>query len=372
MSRNSVMVSSPPRCSRNSCSPRSSSQCPSASRDSSAACHRWKPSRLSSAWTRSSPPARQHADLHRVAGVERQADRHRLAVAQLVSCQRFQLVRRPVAVVERAGAAGLERIAALRDLAHVQFGAAPDHSRHGGGFAGAQRIGVRLQPFEEHSSRISATFTASAMPAILSRGCKRAQEVGIVEHRERRREAAEQVLDPERVDAVLHADAGIVLRQHRGRHADVAHAAMRATRRRSRSGRGTRRRRCRRRRRGDRRRGSTRRCCRRVEQRRIVLDLLAARHHLRRAPAAPWRRRAAPHSLRCRAPAIGKRAATLASTKTTKRWRSLGLAPQQGVAEHRVVMREQVLGEVHGVLVANRERLQVHRGTVARRVAAGS
>ena len=49
-------------------------------------------------------------------------------------------------------------------------------------------------------------------------------------HRERRRERAEEVLHAERVDAVLHADAGVVLREHGRRHADETDAAMRGRR----------------------------------------------------------------------------------------------------------------------------------------------
>src|SRR5258706_13444278 len=74
----------------------------------------------------------EHADLDRVTRIERQPDRDRFAVAKLVRRQALELVRGPVAVVEWPRATGLERIAAVRDLAHVQFGAAADHLRHRG------------------------------------------------------------------------------------------------------------------------------------------------------------------------------------------------------------------------------------------------
>ena len=54
-------------------------------------------------------PGPQHAGLHRIARVERHADRHRLAVPQLVGRQRLELVRGPVPIVERPAAAALER-----------------------------------------------------------------------------------------------------------------------------------------------------------------------------------------------------------------------------------------------------------------------
>ena len=168
----------------------------------------------------------EHADLHRVAAVERDADGHCLAVAQLVIGQRFELVGRPVAIVERPGAAALEGIAAVRDLPHVQLGAAPDHARHGLRRAGAQRLDLRLQPLEEHGVADQPDLDRLGHAGDAIARVQRAQEVGVVEHRERRREGADEVLDPERVDAVLHADARVVLRQDRGRHAHMAHAAM--------------------------------------------------------------------------------------------------------------------------------------------------
>ncbi len=264
MSRSSVMVSSPPRCSRNSRRPSQDQPAPFGVAPLQRRMPQVEAERLEQAHDALFPPGGEHADLHRVAAVEREADRHRFAVAQLVSGQRFELVGRPVAVVERTRAAGLERIAAVRDLAHVQLGAAPDHARRGLGCAGAQRLDLGLQPLEEHAVADQRDLHRLGDAGDPVARMQRAQEVGIVEHRERRREAAEQILHAERVDAVLDADAGIVLRQHRGRHAHVAHAAMggggdvadhveeraAADRRRRRQWRSTPR--------------STRRCCRRV------------------------------------------------------------------------------------------------------------
>ena len=60
---------------------------------------------------------------------------------------------------------------------------------------------------------------------------ERLEKIEIVDDRERRHERAGEVLLAEQVDAVLHADAGIGLRQHRGRDADRADAAVRDRRR---------------------------------------------------------------------------------------------------------------------------------------------
>ena len=80
-------------------------------------------------------------------------------------------------------------------------------------------------------SLISAAFTASDSPPRQSRSDSVRQEARIVDDGERRREGAEVVLLAEGVDAVLDADRRIVLRQHRGREADQADAAVRHRRR---------------------------------------------------------------------------------------------------------------------------------------------
>lgn len=54
-------------------------------------------------------------------------DAHRLAVADVVVGQRLKLVGGSMVKVERSRRSHLERIAALRTLAHVQFDRAPHH-----------------------------------------------------------------------------------------------------------------------------------------------------------------------------------------------------------------------------------------------------
>ena len=50
-----------------------------------------------------------------------------------VARQLFELVRRPVAKVQGPSTPRLERIAAVSDLAHMNFGAALDHMGHRAG-----------------------------------------------------------------------------------------------------------------------------------------------------------------------------------------------------------------------------------------------
>ncbi len=88
-----------------------------------------------------------------ISAVQRDADRDRLAVSHRVPGEHLELVRGPVAEVERACAALLERIAAARDVLQVQLGAALDQVLDGVGCERRQRIGVRADPGEETSDR---------------------------------------------------------------------------------------------------------------------------------------------------------------------------------------------------------------------------
>ena len=132
-----------------------------------------------------------------------------------------------MSVIERACAAGFEGIAAIRDLVHMQFGTAPDHSRHRSRCAVAQRIGVGFQPIEEQPVANQRNFHRFGHAGDLVARMKCAQEDEIVEHRERRCKSPEQVLYAESIDAVFYADPRIVLAEHGGRHAHMADAAMR-------------------------------------------------------------------------------------------------------------------------------------------------
>src|SRR5688572_2021030 len=73
----------------------------------------------------------KQAGKHRISRVERDADRHRLAMPNVIVGQAFQLVRRPMAKIERSSAPGLERVPAVSDLMHMKLGTAADHRRHG-------------------------------------------------------------------------------------------------------------------------------------------------------------------------------------------------------------------------------------------------
>src|SRR6185295_10315173 len=92
---------------------------------------------------------RQKSRQIRVSGVESDTDSDGFTVPQLVLGELLQLVRRPVAVIERSGGAELERIAALRNMLNVEIGAPIDQLLHAGHVASGQRGRMLLEKFEE-------------------------------------------------------------------------------------------------------------------------------------------------------------------------------------------------------------------------------
>ena len=167
----------------------------------------------------------------RVGAVERNADADRFAVAEPVVGQLFELVRGPVAEVERPRRPVLERIAAGGD---VLRGAARRDRRItcsiGGQVASDKRRGVLLEKLEERGIPDERGLDRLRDPAAPVAVATASEKRDVVDHRERRREGAEVVLLAERVDAVLDAHRRIVLREHGGRHANEPDAAMRGRR----------------------------------------------------------------------------------------------------------------------------------------------
>ena len=79
------------------------------------------------------------------------------------SRQLLELVRGPVAEIERPRRSELERIAARRDVPQVQRRATADHLLHRGPVAVDQRGRMRFEEIEEAASRMSAALTASVI-----------------------------------------------------------------------------------------------------------------------------------------------------------------------------------------------------------------
>ena len=169
----------------------------------------------------------QQPDPPRVHRVERQADAHGCAVRELEGRHALEPVCDPVAMIQRPGLAGLERIAALEDVPCMQFGRAHDDRPGGLHRACADRCAIPLEGCEERRILQKGDLDGLAEPVAPRRIGERAQERAVAHHRIGRCERAGEVLLPLAVHAVLHPHGAVVLGKHRRRHAHVPHAAVR-------------------------------------------------------------------------------------------------------------------------------------------------
>src|SRR5262245_55708060 len=91
----------------------------------------------------------QQPSQHGIACVERNADGDGFAMTDMVAGERLDLVRGPVAEVERASTAALEWVATPGDLTQVQLRAASDHVGHGGAVEQREGVDALLEAAEE-------------------------------------------------------------------------------------------------------------------------------------------------------------------------------------------------------------------------------
>ena len=169
----------------------------------------------------------EQADVARINHVERDADGDGFAVGNLEMRKLLQFVRRPMAEIQRARGTDLKRVAARGDVVEMQFGAAADEMFHRGRLERGEFFRVAFDFVEEICVADAGDFHGLDIAGAFVARFERGEQIEIVDDGERRREGADEILFAEGVDAIFHADAGIGLRQGRGRDADMAHAAMR-------------------------------------------------------------------------------------------------------------------------------------------------
>ena len=166
----------------------------------------------------------------RINDVERDADGDGFAVAKAIFGKLLEFVRGPMTEIERTGGAEFERISGSGNVIEMEFGGAMDEALHGRGFEFAEAEGIAFDQFEEIGVANEGDFDGFDVAGAFVAGLEGFKQFEIVDDREWRREGADEILFAESVDAVFHADAGIILTQGRGGNADVTHAAMRGGR----------------------------------------------------------------------------------------------------------------------------------------------
>src|SRR5262245_55878133 len=147
-------------------------------------------------------------------------------MAQGVVRERLKLVSRPVTEIQGSRGAALEGIAAARDLAHMETGAAPHQRLERVRLEGREPRGLMLDPVKEGAIADQSDLDGFGHAGPLVARRQHVKKGLVIDHGEWRCKGSEQILEAESVDSVLHTDAGIALREHRGGAPDVAHAAM--------------------------------------------------------------------------------------------------------------------------------------------------
>ena len=148
------------------------------------------------------------------------------AMANLEFGKLLEFVRGPVAEIQRAGRAKLERVAGGGDVVEVQFGAAIDEPLHGCGIKRRRALRVPLDRFEEWRVANERDFHRFDITGAFVAGREGGEQFKIVDDGKGRGKGADEIFFAKGVDAILHAHAGIVLAEGGGGKADVAHAAM--------------------------------------------------------------------------------------------------------------------------------------------------
>src|ERR1019366_791347 len=133
----------------------------------------------------------EQAGFARINHIQCDADGDGLAVGNVKVRQLLQLVRRPVAEVERAGGAGFKRITAGRNMVQVQFGATADEPFHRLRLEGGKLPGVALQFFKKYRVADAGDFhRLDEAGAFVARG-ERREQVEIVDDGKRWRKGAD-------------------------------------------------------------------------------------------------------------------------------------------------------------------------------------
>ena len=139
---------------------------------------------------------------------------------------RLELVRGPMAEVERTGATEFEGVAITGDVLRMQFGGTANGAADGGDASGSEQRGFLLEVREEdrvlEQRDLHGLDESVAQAACIQRGEQRE----VVDHGGGHGEGAGEILLTKGVDAVLDADARVTLAESRGGHTHETHAAV--------------------------------------------------------------------------------------------------------------------------------------------------
>src|SRR5690242_12344809 len=138
----------------------------------------------------------------------------------------FQLVRYPMAKIEGAAAARLERVTRAADVPQMKNGRTLDEFFNRGGFATRESCRVVHQPRKEARIFDQRHFDGFCHASQRVAWCKSRKEAVVVEHRPGGSKRSKKILESQMVDAVFDTDPAIVLPQHGRGYTHQADAAV--------------------------------------------------------------------------------------------------------------------------------------------------
>ena len=147
-------------------------------------------------------------------------------MAKLEIGELFEFMRTPVPKVQRPGGAHLEGVTPC-NMVQVHLSTTVNEVVHRWPVAGGQGFGMGFDPLKKSSifnQRDFNCFGNARTPVAVVEG---EQKLAVVEHGHRRNEGAQEIFLTPVIHPVFHPNAGIVLREHGGRNADMPDAPVR-------------------------------------------------------------------------------------------------------------------------------------------------
>ena len=177
----SVMVNSPPRCSRNSFKPREHLQIAVGGDVQQFVGEKFEAELFQQRKDALGGFGVEQTDVARINHVQRDADGDGFAVADLEIGKLLQLVRRPMAEIQRTRRAELKRVAARGDVIEVQFGAAVDQPLHRRRFERSQFFRVAFDFVEKFRVADAGDFHGLDVAGAFVARFERGEQVEIVD-----------------------------------------------------------------------------------------------------------------------------------------------------------------------------------------------
>src|SRR6266700_7111991 len=137
-------------------------------------------------------------------------------MADLVFGKLFQLMRRPMAKIERPRRAEFERVAGSGDMIEMQLRATINQSLHCSRLKCPKGFGFGLDDLEELPIANEGHLQSFDVTRAFVSSRQGIEQLKIIHHCKGRRESSDEILLAKRVNSVLHTDTRVRLAQSSG------------------------------------------------------------------------------------------------------------------------------------------------------------